>query len=332
MSQAQLKICLNERQLHHWNQQKKRCTPMRLLENLEKRRIQYRYYKEAEFPNKMYQIPDPPFGIFYAGRLPLESERTVAMIGARKCSEYGSFMAKEFAEEFARQKISIISGMAMGIDGISQSAALGAGGCSYGILGSGVDVIYPPGNAPLYYELCDKGGILSESVPGTEAKPGLFPQRNRLISALADVVLVVEAREKSGTLITVDMALEQGKEIYAIPGRCSDRLSIGCNRLLRQGAAAAVTPQDIMEDMGWNTISVTGKETDSQEEGLSQAAMDIKKVMDVEPLGADEILRKLKMKNSQLTLPQIYQGILELELRGMTARSCGKYNLKITKK
>ena len=116
------------------------------------------------------------------------------------------------------------------------------GGISYGVLGCGADVIYPESNSKLYYDLIEKGGILSEYQPATPPRAGLFPQRNRIISALADVVLVVEARHKSGTLITVDMALEQGKEVYVIPGRCTDQLSLGCNQLLRQGALAATSP------------------------------------------------------------------------------------------
>ena len=213
--------------------------------------ISYTYCREPDFPQKFVDIPDPPFGIFYKGRLPDGCVPAVALIGSRKCSEYGTYMAELFAAGFASAGVDVISGMALGIDGISQRAALKAGGSSFAVLGCGVDVVYPRANEPLYRQPQEKGGVLSEYPPRMEPRPALFPPRNRIISALADVVVVVEACEKSGTLITVDMALEQGKEVYALPGRCTDALSMGCNRLLRQGAMIAVSPDDIISDMHW---------------------------------------------------------------------------------
>ena len=141
----------------------------------------------------------------------------------------------------------MVSGMARGIDGIAQKAALEAGGASFAVLGCGVDICYPEENRELYDRLLQEGGILSEYPPGMPPEPKLFPPRNRIISGLSDLVLVIEARKKSGTLITVDMALEQGREVYALPGRVSDKLSDGCNRLIRQGAGVATCPEDILE-------------------------------------------------------------------------------------
>jgi DNA processing protein len=137
--------------------------------------------------------------------------------------------------------------MARGIDGIAQKAALDAGGKSYAVLGCGVDICYPEENRDLYERLQQQGGILSEYPPGMQPIAKLFPPRNRIISGLSDLVLVIEARKRSGTLITVDMALEQGREVYALPGRVSDALSDGCNRLIRQGAGPATCPEDILE-------------------------------------------------------------------------------------
>ena len=139
--------------------------------------------------------------------------------------------------------------MARGIDGISQMAALEAGGTSFGVLGCGVDICYPAGNHALYQRLIQEGGILSSYPPGTKPQATLFPPRNRIVSGLADVVVVVEARQKSGTLITVDMALEQGREVYCIPGRLTDRLSDGCNKLIKQGAGILLSPEDFLEDL-----------------------------------------------------------------------------------
>ena len=171
------------------------------------------------------------------------------MIGARECSEYGIYVAKNFAKELGAHGIPVISGMARGIDSISQEAALQGGGRTYAVLGCGVDICYPKSSRRLYEQILERGGILSTFPPGTEPIKRLFPERNRIVSGLADVILVVEARQKSGTFITVDMALEQGREVYAIPGRLTDRLSDGCNLLLQQGALIAVSPKDLLQHL-----------------------------------------------------------------------------------
>lgn len=204
--------------------------------------------EEEGFPRKLLEIPDPPYGLFYKGKLPEQKQPSVAVIGARECSEYGRFVAEELGRYLGSQGIQVISGMARGIDGISQQAALLAGGTSYGVLGCGVDICYPRQNRKLYEELIQKGGLLSTYAPGTKALPAYFPPRNRIVSGLADALIVIEARQKSGTLITVDMALEQGKDVYVVPGRITDRLSDGCNRLLTQGAGVFLSPESFTEE------------------------------------------------------------------------------------
>ena len=163
---------------------------------------------ERDYPARLLEIPDPPERLYVLGRLPEENLPSVAIIGARECSEYGSYVAARLGECMGRNGIQVISGMARGIDGIGQTAALDAGGSSFAVLGSGVDVCYPARNRRLYERLRERGGVLSEYPPGTPALSRNFPPRNRIVSGLADAVVVVEAREKSGTLITVDMALE----------------------------------------------------------------------------------------------------------------------------
>ena len=219
-----------------------------------------RRYKigETGYPKRLENIPDPPGELYVIGRLPEEERPAVAIVGARECSEYGRFVARELGGLLGRHGISVISGMARGIDGISQAAALDGGGSSYGILGCGVDVCYPKENKALYERLKTCGGILSEYAPGTRALAWNFPPRNRIVSGLADVVVVIEARVKSGTLITVDMALEQGKEVYVVPGRVTDRLSDGCNRLLKQGANILLSPKEFMRE-----ITERGSRTDT---------------------------------------------------------------------
>ena len=204
---------------------------------------------ERDYPARLLEIPDPPERLYVLGRLPEEKVPSVAIIGARECSEYGSYVAARLGECMGRNGIQVISGMARGIDGIGQTAALDVGGSSFAVLGSGVDVCYPARNRRLYERLRERGGVLSEYPPGTPALSRNFPPRNRIVSGLADAVVVVEAREKSGTLITVDMALEQGKEVYAVPGRVTDALSSGCNRLVKLGAAVLLDPEELAEEL-----------------------------------------------------------------------------------
>lgn len=219
------------------------------LKDLEHRGIAFYPYFHPCFPQKLLEIPDPPWAVYAIGALPAPSRPAVAVIGARQCSEYGRYMARQFGEKLARAGVQVISGMARGVDGIAQKGALSAGGLSIAVLGCGADICYPEENKELYDILVKRGGLISEYPPGTMPRANLFPARNRLISGLSDAVLVIEAKEKSGTLITVDMALEQGRDIYALPGRVTDPLSRGCNRLIKQGAGAALSPEDLLEEM-----------------------------------------------------------------------------------
>ncbi|MDR0963340.1 MAG: DNA-processing protein DprA [Clostridium sp.] len=218
-------------------------------EKLRKKGISYADKYSPEYPGRLLDIPDAPLGIFYLGKLPTDHILTAAVIGARECSEYGRYVAEELGHFLGKHGVQVISGMARGIDGLSQRAALESGGISFGVLGSGVDVCYPAQNRSLYQKLVETGGVLSTYVPGTLPKPGHFPPRNRIVSGLADALVVIEARQKSGTLITVDMALEQGKEVYAVPGRVTDRLSDGCNKLLKHGAGVFLSPADFLEEL-----------------------------------------------------------------------------------
>lgn len=329
MPEQQVQAVMGKRGCERFMQHRERFEPEAVWNYLARQGISYTYCQAADFPRRLTEIPDPPFGLFYKGRLPSDTMPAVAVIGARKCSEYGRCMAEQFAAGFAARGINVISGMAMGIDGISQSAALKAGGSSYAVLGSGVDIVYPRTNETLYAQLVRQGGVLSEYPPRLAPRPSLFPPRNRIISALSDVVLVVEAREKSGTLITVDMALEQGREVYTIPGRCTDSLSMGCNRLLRQGAMVATAPEDIIEDQRWESLLTKTPDSKAPAKAsavkLSLAAQEVYSALDMLPSTQDEIVTKLRAQKSICTIPQICQGLVELELKGLAACQNGQY-------
>lgn len=206
-------------------------------------------FEDMDYPQKLRDIYSPPYGLFCRGSLPPPSQPAIAIVGARSCSPYGKAVAESVAFHLAQAGMSVISGMAAGIDGFGHQGALRAGGHTYGVLGCGADICYPASHRQLYESLIAQGGIISEYPPRTKPIPMLFPQRNRLISGMSDVVLVVEAREKSGSLITADFALEQGKEVYAVPGRVSDALSGGTNRLIRQGAGIFLSIEDFQKEM-----------------------------------------------------------------------------------
>lgn len=213
-------------------------------ENVKSKNVKTVFYGDENYPKRLNHISNPPYCLFYKGGLPDNNKPTVAIVGARNCSEYGRNMAGYYASGLASRGIQIISGMASGIDGIAGREAIKYKR-SYAVLGCSADICYPISNKSLYDDLCINGGVISEYYPGTKPIAHHFPIRNRIISGLADVVLVIEAKEQSGTMITVNMALEQGKEIYAVPGRVCDALSSGCNRLISEGAGVATTIDSI---------------------------------------------------------------------------------------
>ena len=220
------------------------------VDDMDKKEIRLITIGEPEYPKRLAALPDRPYALFVRGSLPPEQAVTVGIVGARQCSEYGREAAGRLGEVLAGEGISIVSGMARGTDSAGHFGALRAGADTYAVLGCGVDVCYPPGNRLLYERMIEHGGILSEYPLGTEPLAWHFPVRNRIISGLCDVLVVVEAKEKSGSLITADAALEQGKEIYAVPGRMGDVQSRGCNRLIRQGAGIILSPEDFLKDLG----------------------------------------------------------------------------------
>jgi len=206
-------------------------------------------YEMDSYPEQLRNIVDAPYSLYVKGKLPDFSKKRVAIVGARMCSDYGKTMAERIAEKLACCGAEVISGMARGIDAYGHIGALKAGGDTFAVLGCGVNVCYPRTNQKLYESILAQGGIISEYPPDTEPIAQLFPARNRIISAFSDVVVVVEAKERSGSLITADFALEQGKDIYAVPGRSTDALSQGCNNLIRQGAGILNSVEDFAKDL-----------------------------------------------------------------------------------
>lgn len=254
---------------------------------------------QKSYPRRLRNISVPPYALFYQGGLPEEEGLAVSVVGARKCSEYGRYMAMELGRKAARAGIPVISGMALGIDGAAHAGALEGQGATFGVLGCGVDICYPRQNRNLYENMKRQGGVLSEYAPGTAPLPAFFPRRNRIISALSDVVVVMEAREKSGSLITADFALEQGKDIYALPGRITDPLCAGCNRLIAQGAGILYAIDDFFAAIGGEK-GTDGKKDRTVKMTLEKDAARVYSVLDLQPRSIEYLIEKTGLEVDRL--------------------------------
>ena len=276
-----------------------------------------------EYPQKMRQYPSMPSRIYLKGRLPSPDKPTVAVIGARMCSPYGRIQAFRYAKALSEAGVQIISGMALGIDSEGHKGALEGKMPTFAVLGCGVDVCYPKTNKQLYKRiLWENGGIISECPPGTQPMPWCFPARNRIISALSDAVLVVEAKENSGSLITAGFALEQGKMVFAIPGAVCDALSTGCHRLIYDGAGITYCPEVILEELG-----ISGRNRPQTEEktnlGLASDLNLVYSCLDLRPKNPDYIVRKTGFSPAQVS-----NCLVELMLRGLIRESGRHYYVR----
>lgn len=295
-------------------------------ERLNKQNIRMILYDDNSYPRRMKELAGMPYALYCKGKMPDEKKMSVAMVGARRCSPYGEKMTLEFAERLAEEDIQIISGMARGIDGAAHRGALNVGGFTFAVLGCGVDICYPKEHKGLYKDLEAKGGILSEYMPGTPPLPGFFPARNRIISAMADVVLVMEAREKSGSLITADMALEQGRDVYALPGSVESELSRGCNSLIRQGAGILLGTEDLLKELG---IQAKNKKQTGSRKGNKNKIMleTVEKLvyskLDLYPRGREELLRETDLTSRELT-----EVLVSLQLKGYVIERSKNYYIR----
>jgi len=290
---------------------------------------------ESSYPGRLRDISGAPYMLFYYGELPDEDIGSVAIIGARMCSDYGRKSAEYFAEGLATKGIQIISGLAAGVDGIAQQKALDAGGRSFGILGSGVDICYPATNRALYEGLKKVGGVMSEYPLGTRPVAKNFPMRNRIISGLADIVLVIEAKPRSGTSITVSMALEQGRQVYAVPGRISDALSQGCNRLIYEGAGVATGVDVILEELDRiKAVNCTDNVKDISPENAKAVSCNITFENELEQKIYDVLCRGQKSVESimddigvDVTVQEITTTLMYMTMRGIVEENVGMYSI-----
>lgn len=271
----------------------------------------------AAWPALLDELPDPPPLLWAHGELNALTLPGVAMVGSRRPTREGLSNAARFAADLAAAGLCVISGMALGIDGRAHHAALQAGGASIGVLGCGIDVVYPSRHGDLYRRMLDQGGLLlSEHAPGTRANPAFFPRRNRIITGLSLGVLVVEAAEKSGSLISARLAMEQNREVFALPGSLGNPQARGCLALLRQGATLVTCLDDMLAELGHWALPAPGAEA----------------VADAPVAPSDPLLDLLSDAPTPLDLlielsgqgfPHCQQRLLELELDGWAAQAPG---------
>jgi DNA processing protein len=280
-------------------------------------------YNEPEYPQTLKNIYDPPPYVYIRGKLEPEDCSAIAVVGSRRASDYGLRAASDISRELARSGLTIVSGMAAGIDSAAHRGALASKGRTIAVLGCGVDVCYPAENRRLYDEIARTGAIVSEYTPGTEPDSYHFPARNRIISGLARGILVVEAGPKSGSLITARLALEQGRDVFAVPGSIYSYKTKGANQLIRSGAALVESGRDIIEALGISAVTRPERAVVPAPDELDNEARRVYDQLNAEPIHIDRLICETSLPSSAIS-----SALLELELSGYVKQLPGKHFVK----
>lgn len=273
------------------------------------------------YPNRLRMIADPPPVLYVKGEIAAQDERAVAIVGSRSASDYGRRMARDLARDLATLGFTVVSGMARGIDGVAHESALRAGGRTIAVLGSGVERAYPPEHDALYRQIAENGAVISELPIGTKPMAFHFPARNRLISGISLGVVVVEATERSGSLITAATALEQGREVFAVPGEAGASRSRGAHQLIRQGAKLVESVHDIVEEIAPQLARRGGAPVQAPRALPASAGDDARRIFDLlqeNTLQVDQLIER-----TRLSAAEVLQILLDLELQGFVRQSPG---------
>jgi DNA processing protein len=284
-------------------------------ESLAGRGLRFVARSDPAFPPLLGAIHDPPVGLFLRGGAPPEllGRPAAAIVGARACSPYGSQVARMLGRELAAAGLVVVSGLARGVDGEAHRGALEAGGATVGVLGCGIDRDYPAAHRELARRISQSGLVVSEYAPGVEPAPWRFPARNRIIAGLCAATVVVEAREASGALITADLALEEGREVFACPGEITSALSAGSNALLRLGATPLTSARDVLESFGIDEVA-------SPPAQVRETAQRVLERLGDAAASADELARTTGLEAATLAV-----ALSELELAGVAVQADGIY-------
>lgn len=278
--------------------------------------------QDDDYPRALREIHDPPGILFVRGTILPQDALSIAIVGSRHATHYGLTQAERLSASLARSGLTIISGLARGIDGAAHRGTLAAGGRTLAVLGSGVLNLYPPEHAELAEEIIKQGAVISESPPLSPPLSGAFPQRNRIVTGMSLGVVVIEASTKSGALISARHAMEQGRDVFAVPGRVDNRMAHGCHRLIRDGAKLVETAEDVLEELG--PLVAPAQSADQQivhhpaELLLNEIERQILAVITSEPTSIDAIVA-----GSGLPVPQVLSTISVLEMRHLLKRISG---------
>jgi DNA processing protein len=294
------------------------------MEQLERHGVQALVCEDHVYPPRLKEIYDYPPVLYVKGSLPTQDEPYLAVVGTRRPTVYGRQVTEEVVTDLTHSKITIVSGLARGIDSVAHRAALDAGGKTIAVFASGLDVIYPRENARLAQAIMEHGALLSEHPLGVKPRPESFPLRNRIMSGLSLGVLVVEAGERSGALITAHQAVEQNREVFAIPGSILSPASQGTNRLIQEGAKLVRNYTDILQELNLTMIAQQAETREFSPANDIEAA--ILGQLGPEPNHIDEICRR-----SGLTIPEVSSTLAMLELRGI-ARQVGNMNYVLVRR
>ena len=270
--------------------------------------------RKPGYPPLLSELHDPPATLFLRGAADAVLAPRVAVVGARSCSAYGAQVARSLARDLASAGLVVVSGLARGVDGGAHRGALEGGGRTVAVLGCGIDRDYPRSHAELARRIVASGAVVSEYPPGVEPAPWRFPARNRIIAGLSLATVVVEARERSGALITADFALELGRDVFAVPGEITSGLSTGTNDLLRQGAAPLTSVRDVLEALGIEPEPAAGATA------VTDAALTVLSILGDGACGVDELTRATGLSSAEVAA-----ALVELELGGMAAQADGVY-------
>ncbi len=283
--------------------------------------VRIAFFGAPGYPLGLLALADPPMLLFQRGEMGLLQGPAVAIVGARRASSYGRRVAERLGRDLAAAGITVISGLALGIDGAAHRGALASSGRTMAVLGSGLDVPHPPSHRTLFREIEERGLVISEFLPGEPPLAYNFPRRNRIIAALGDAVVVVEAGPRSGALITVDHALDLGKEVFAVPGPIDDPRSAGSNALLRDGAHLLASARDLADVMDWQLDSgggPAGSEAAIKVAGVGPDAIRIWRCLEEGPTDLDELPRSVGMSPQRTMV-----ALSELEIAGLVVQEAG---------
>lgn len=301
--------------------------PVRRVQEMTGAGISYLCYNDPGYPAALRFIHDPPAALFVRGALKITDEMALAVVGSRKPTAYGRLVAEKIAADLAAAGITVVSGLARGIDTAAHRGALAVGGRTVAVLGCGPDVVYPRENSGIMEQIIERGAVVSEFPPGSPPEAWHFPARNRIISGFSKGVLVVEAAEKSGALITADFALEQGRDVMAVPGNVTSSLSKGTNRLIKQGAKLVESAGDIIEELGLNSLFPRTAAAEHPSIKLGSEEEEVLRLLTVEPVLLDELVER-----SGLSARAVQIALMFLVTKGLASRSAGgKYTCSARK-